>query len=62
MFKNFDFEKLPTLTKLFLAPCLGALFVIFLPVIGFYLVGHTLISKLYALHVRGNEPLANSEK
>lgn len=45
-----NFEKLPAIAKLFIAPCLGALFVIFLPVLGFYMLGKVLITKLFRLN------------
>lgn len=61
---NIDIESQPVLVKVILAPTLGALFVIFLPVIGFYLVGKVLITKLLRLnapYAQGNEPSANHE-
>jgi len=51
--------KVPIFIPIILGPALGALFVIFLPILGFYLIGKVLIEKVFRLNVHSvpcNEP------
>ncbi|HET6923026.1 MAG TPA: hypothetical protein VFI16_07755 [Anaeromyxobacteraceae bacterium] len=52
--------EVPTLAVLVLTPILGGLFVVFLPAIGFALVGHALARKVAALAGGGAADLATT--
>ena len=54
------FLKVPTLAVLLLMPILGGLFVVFLPLIGFALVGFALWKKAAAMIHGGAEGLAST--